>query len=96
MNPEEETESVDQYLRESYVQFLKDATLIHSDNLLTDKKLYSIYTYINVAGTFFAIASKEKNGNIKVNTFVRLGAGSPFAEKVEPIPVKAKILEMNE
>ena len=48
-----------------------------SSPVKTTEKLYVILSYINITGTYSILASiDDKTGNIQVNTFVRLGAGT--------------------
>lgn len=67
---------MDQYVRDKYWYYLKGAAIIHKDSLQTTQRVYAVFTYINIVGTFLVITSCDADNNVQVNTFVRLGAGS--------------------
>lgn len=63
-----------------------------TNTLLTNQKLYVILTYINITGTYMVMASiDDKTTDIKINTFLRLGAGSSTND-VKPIVVQPKLI----
>lgn len=68
------------------------AYLMSTNTLLTNQKLYVILTYINITGTYMVMASiDDKTTDIKINTFLRLGAGSSTND-VKPIVVQPKLI----
>ena len=72
-----------------------EAILVHSERIVTSLKIYVVLTYINIVGTFLGIFSCDKDDNIFVNTFVRLGGGVRNAKKLEPIEMKLSIIDIN-
>lgn len=53
-----------------------------------------VTTYINIVGTFLGIASCDDDDNVRVNTFVRLGAGMRRVEDIEELEPVSKIKEV--
>ena len=89
---QENKNKIDQYLRKTYWYYLDKAYLMSTNTLLTNQKLYVILTYINITGTYMVMASiDDKTTDIKVNTFLRLGAGSSTND-VKPIVVQPKLI----
>ena len=87
------TAAIDAFVRERYWYYLRGATIVHTETLLTTQRVYSLITYINIVGTFLVIGSCDADDNIQVNTFVRLGAGS--TEAIRPIVIQPSVVEIN-
>ena len=86
------TAAIDIFVRERYWYYLRGASIVHKESLLTTQRVYSLLTYINIVGTFLVIGSCDANDNIQVNTFVRLGAGS--ADQIKPIVIQPSVVEL--
>ena len=84
------TAAIDIFVRERYWYYLRGATIVHTETLLTTQRVYSLITYINIVGTFLVIGSCDSDDNIQVNTFVRLGAGS--TSKIQPIVIQPSVV----
>ncbi len=49
---------------------------IHRGGRITNERYYCVFNYVNIVGTFYVLASTDKNsGKMYISTFVRLGAG---------------------
>lgn len=92
------TKAVDEHLRNTYWYYLggrDPALLVHSESILTSKRVYVVLTYVNIVGTFLVIGSCDENDNVWVNTFVRLGKGhltSDIKEVAPPIAIKPAVI----
>ena len=82
---------MDNFTRTTYWYYLQDATLVHTESIVTTQRFYCLATYVNIVGTFLVIGSSDAQDVSQVNTFVRLGAGSTgtiTAIAIQPTVVK--------
>ena len=94
---DEKINLINEYARKKYWYYLggrDPASLVHSERIVTSLRVYVVLTYINIVGTFLGIFSCDKNDNIYVNTFVRLGGGSANIHKLAPIEMKPSIIDL--
>lgn len=82
---QEKVEALDQYIRDNYWQYVDGAKLINFDTIPTTLRLYAVFTYINIVGTFLVIASCDFDDVIQINTFVRIGGGQRNLDNIEAI-----------
>ena len=78
-----------EFTRKKFWYYLKGARVVYSSVGSTAERDYCLVTYVNVAGTFFAIGSDVKKTRVcEVNTFVRVGGGyeDDCDRECEPIP----------
>ena len=81
-------------MRKKYWFYLNNAVNVHSGTIITNKSIYSIFTYVNIVGTFLAIGSCDMSNKININTFVRLGVGATPTEKLKPIQLEPALLAL--
>lgn len=79
-------------MRKNYWYYLDKAVLSSFSPLITNQKFYIVLTYINITGTYLITAEiDDKTGIPKINTFLRLGAGSSTGDG-KPIVIQPKLL----
>lgn len=88
---DEKCAKLDEHIRQKYWYYLRDAAIIHTDSIPTNQRVYALFTYVNIVGTFLVIANCDNNDVMQVNTFVRLGAGAKSPEQVKPIILQPSI-----
>jgi hypothetical protein len=77
-------DKADRYLRKTYWYYIRGADLIQEQTISTNLRNYFLFTYVNIVGTFFVIATCDSNEVINANTFVRLGPGGQPSERLKP------------
>ena len=82
---DEKVAKLDQHVRDTYWYYLDKAAIIHTESIPTNQRVYAVFTYVNIIGTFLVIASCDLNDVMQINTFVRLGAGAKNPTEVKPI-----------
>lgn len=87
---EEKVAMCDQYIRDHYWYYVRDAKIVHQDSIQTTQRVYAVFTYVNIVGTFLVISSCDADDNVQINTFVRLGAGSAHPEDVASVVIGAE------
>ena len=89
---QEKVQLLDEYIRANYWQYVRGAKIIHFETIPTSLRLYAVFTYVNIVGTFLVITSCDADDVIQVNTFVRLGAGSRNLDEIEAIVLEPKVI----
>jgi len=65
-----------EFTRKKFWYYLKNARVVYSSVGSSAERDYCLVTYVNIAGTFFAIGSDvKKTRACEVKTFVRVGGG---------------------
>lgn len=93
-NKREKTYLIDTFLKKKYWFYLRDAINVHEGSILTSERVYTVFTYVNIVGTFLAIGSCDNENKITINTFVRLGTGAASTKKIEPIELAPVLIEL--
>ena len=88
---DEQCAKIDDHVREHFWYYLDRAVIIATDSIPTDQRVYGVFTYVNILGTFLVIGSCDLEDNIQVNTFVRLGAGAKDPSQIKPIELRPDI-----
>ena len=87
----------DAFNREKYWYYLKDAELLHQNNIPTSQQYYCIFVYVNIVGTFLSISHWDLETKTSgVNTLVRLGNGKVEGANYGPVKLTPAILQLKE
>lgn len=89
---EQKINKMDNYVRSNYWQYLSQGYLMTPSWVITSEKTSAVFNYINSTGTYLVMAEMDnKSQTIKINTFVRLGAGS-ITNEIKPINLAPKLI----
>lgn len=88
---DEKCAKLDDFIRENYWHYLTGAAIIHFESIPTTQRVYAVFTYVNIVGTFLVISSCDNDDVMHVNTFVRLGAGAKDPSEIKPIVLEPSV-----